>query len=86
VYHVHRARLSLQNLRLGWLRFSVASDKIVFSLGDATSNIWMAKFQERIYELILEDDSDPEPIRVDKRATRFSLPTHYSSLATSHPL
>jgi hypothetical protein len=41
VVHFHQARLSLRNVELGPLAYQVGPDKLVFSLGEITGNIWM---------------------------------------------
>ena len=41
VYHFHRAALSPANVDRGFLSLSVASDKIAFTLGEKTGNIWL---------------------------------------------
>ena len=46
VYHSHNTRRSLMNVPLGWLRMSVADDKIVFTMGERTGNIFMAELKE----------------------------------------
>jgi dipeptidyl aminopeptidase/acylaminoacyl peptidase len=46
VFPSHKARLSLMNVDVTALEFSVAREKIVFNLGELTGNIWMAKFDE----------------------------------------
>jgi hypothetical protein len=46
VYHSHRARLSLMSLpNTNWAGLSVARDKLVFSMGERTGNIWMTKLE-----------------------------------------
>jgi serine/threonine protein kinase len=42
IYHLHRARRSMMNVSLGPLSIAVARDKVVFSLGELTGNIWLA--------------------------------------------
>jgi Tol biopolymer transport system component len=46
VYHSHSARRSLKNAGVELMEISVASDRLVFNLGESTGNIWMAKFGE----------------------------------------
>jgi serine/threonine protein kinase/Tol biopolymer transport system component len=41
VLHLHRARLSMSNVNIGPLSIQVAHDKLVFSLGELTGNVWM---------------------------------------------
>ncbi len=43
VYHSHGARRSLRNVRIRALEFSVVRDKMVFSLGEQTGNLWTAE-------------------------------------------
>ena len=43
IYHSHHARRSLLNVGLGALKISVARDRIVFTMGERSGNIWMAK-------------------------------------------
>jgi serine/threonine protein kinase/Tol biopolymer transport system component len=45
VFHSHGARLSLGNATEGWL--SVAGNRMVFSMGERTGNIWMAEWKEQ---------------------------------------
>jgi Tol biopolymer transport system component len=45
VFHSHSARRSLLNVRLGVLSIAVASDKVVFNMGERTGNIWMATLE-----------------------------------------
>ncbi len=45
VYHSHSLRRSLMNMRDGPLDISVASDKVVFPMGERTGNIWMAEWK-----------------------------------------
>jgi eukaryotic-like serine/threonine-protein kinase len=47
VFPSHQARLSLMNVDVTALEFSVARDKIVFNLGELGGNIWMANFDEQ---------------------------------------
>ncbi len=46
VHHVHSARLSLLNVGLEHQNMSVAEDKIVFTMGELSGNIWMAELKE----------------------------------------
>ena len=46
VYHLHSARLSLMNVHLGDQEIPVARDKLVFTLGELTGNIWAADLRE----------------------------------------
>jgi len=46
VFHFHRARHSLLNMDLSLLQFSVAPDRVVFSMGERTGNVWFAEWQE----------------------------------------
>ncbi len=39
--HFHQSRLSLRNVDMGPLAFQVGPDKLVFSLGELTGNLWM---------------------------------------------
>src|SRR5262249_55215865 len=41
VYHFHHAALSPANVDRGFLSLSVARDKIAFTLGEKTGNIWL---------------------------------------------
>jgi len=43
VYHFHRARIALANVGYASLRLGVGRDKIVFSLGERTGNIWLGR-------------------------------------------
>jgi hypothetical protein len=43
LHHLHRARLTMMNVDNGQQAISVARDKIVFSLGELTGNVWMAE-------------------------------------------
>jgi Tol biopolymer transport system component len=45
VFHFHNARMSLANPAESTL--SVAGDRMVFSMGERTGNIWMAEWKER---------------------------------------
>ncbi|PYV17421.1 MAG: hypothetical protein DMG07_05885 [Acidobacteria bacterium] len=45
LYHLHRARLSMMNVDIAALSFSVAPNRIVFSLGELTGNVWLAKLE-----------------------------------------
>jgi serine/threonine protein kinase/Tol biopolymer transport system component len=45
VFHSHNARLSHANATEGWL--SVAGNRMIFSMGERTGNIWMAEWKER---------------------------------------
>jgi hypothetical protein len=47
VFPSHRARLSLMNVNVTGLEFSVAHDKIIFNLGELGGNIWMANFDQQ---------------------------------------
>ncbi len=47
VQHFHSARRSMMNVELDRLDISVARDRIVLVLGEATGNIWMAEITER---------------------------------------
>jgi Tol biopolymer transport system component len=42
VAHFHSARLSMMNIGTGLLEIDVATDKVVFNLGELTGNIWLA--------------------------------------------
>ena len=42
VSHFHSARLSMMNVATGLLEIDVATDKVVFNLGEVTGNIWLA--------------------------------------------
>jgi hypothetical protein len=42
IMHSHSARLSMMNLTTCPLEIDVAKDKIIFNLGEATGNIWLA--------------------------------------------
>ena len=44
VFHSHSARLSVGNATEGWL--SVAGNRMVFSMGERTGNVWMAEWKE----------------------------------------
>ena len=46
VYHSHSARRSLANVTQG-IGLSVAADKVVFTMGELTGNIWMAERDPR---------------------------------------
>lgn len=41
IIHFHETRLSLRNVDMGPLALQVAADKLIFSLGEQTGNIWM---------------------------------------------
>lgn len=41
VAHFHHARLSMRNVDMGPLAFQAGPDKLVFSLGEITGNVWM---------------------------------------------
>jgi eukaryotic-like serine/threonine-protein kinase len=41
VAHFHQAKLSMRNLDLGPLAFQVGQDKLIFSLGEISGNVWM---------------------------------------------
>ena len=41
VAHFHDARLSMRNVEMGPLAFQVGPDKLIFSLGELTGNVWM---------------------------------------------
>jgi Tol biopolymer transport system component len=43
VMHFHEARLSLRNVGMGPLAMVVAGDRLIFSLGERTGNIWLLK-------------------------------------------
>jgi serine/threonine protein kinase/Tol biopolymer transport system component len=43
VMHFHQARLSLRNVDMGPLAIQVTRDKLIFSLGEQTGNIWMLR-------------------------------------------
>ncbi len=43
LHHLHRARLTMTNVDNGQQAISVARDRIVFSLGELTGNVWMAE-------------------------------------------
>ena len=43
IYHAHQARLSLSLISSGDVGLSVDRDKVVFSQGETTGNIWMAQ-------------------------------------------
>jgi Tol biopolymer transport system component len=45
IYHSHHARRSLLNVGLAALKISVARDRIVFTMGERSGNIWMAKLE-----------------------------------------
>jgi hypothetical protein len=45
IYHSHHARRSLLNVGLDPLKISVARDRIVFTMGERSGNIWMAKLE-----------------------------------------
>jgi len=47
VHHFHSTWRSIGNVPLGWLGLSVARDRIVFSQGERTGNIWMATIGDR---------------------------------------
>lgn len=46
-YHSHSLRRALGNVGNGPLDISVASDKVVFPMGDRTGNIWLAEWKPR---------------------------------------
>lgn len=41
VAHFHDGRLSMRNVEMGPLAFQVAPDKLIFSLGELTGNVWL---------------------------------------------
>ncbi len=45
VYHLHHARLSMTNVDIGPLSIAVARNRLVFSLGELTGNVWLAKLE-----------------------------------------
>ncbi len=45
VFHSHSARLCLLNVELGLGEISVAPDRLVFTMGERTGNVWMAEFR-----------------------------------------
>ena len=45
IYHFHHARRSLLNVTLNSLKLSVARDRIVFTMGERSGNIWMAELE-----------------------------------------
>ena len=45
IYHSHSARRSLTNVGVKPLELAVGPDKLVFTQGEITGNIWMAKLE-----------------------------------------
>ena len=43
LYHIHRVRRSMLNVGYGLMDIAVAPDKIVFTEGELTGNIWMTQ-------------------------------------------
>jgi serine/threonine protein kinase/Tol biopolymer transport system component len=42
VHHFHDNRASMRNLELSKLKLAVATDKIIFNMGELSGNVWMA--------------------------------------------
>ena len=47
ILHSHGSRRSLMRLDVGQQTASLAHDKMVFSMGERTGNIWMAEWKEQ---------------------------------------
>jgi WD40 repeat protein len=45
VMHFHQSRLSLRNVDMGPLAIQVTPDKLIFTLGERTGNIWLLRRQ-----------------------------------------
>jgi Tol biopolymer transport system component len=46
LYHIHQVRRSMLNVGYGLMDIAVAPDKIVFTEGELTGNIWMTQLPE----------------------------------------